>query len=725
MADLGNRTNVDTAINLLLDDAQPNDAIQPSDHNGLLKNILDTLANGLSVTLRTNPETGGQDIEITSGDKLKYKSSTFFNSLVTATLTADRTLTFPDKTDTVATLTDVQNIMNTNGLTLAGNYTHDLNSNNLILSGGGFSVGDDFNVTSTDGTKQNLASFISSGSNAVMILDNLEESVVIGTTSPHDSAKLDITSTTKGLLVPRMSTTERNNISTPAESLLIYNTTDDQFEYRTSTATWDALGGGGGASIYTASGTVPSSTVATITDSLTFAGGQIALSSTNDGILLNRVNNSQMAGISATTNEIVFNTESNSLFRYNGSSWVPLAGFGVLSVNSTNGEPTFYTSLTLAIAGASAGDTIEMYGDIIDSSGTTVNFNKELTVNMNGYTYTNSSSGSSDAIQITATDKVKILNGTIKRINGTYATTSNRGLVVGVGSDVELTGTDVINDGGISLYSTSATTKILNGRFITLNQTLGQVSVECSATLTGASFESTAYNNFVGIITNIKATSTTANKISGSDSEAVFCDFRQTSASGYDGLLIVSGAKATHCNAHNVSTSYPAIRIGDANSEMWYCHGYSTLDHGIEVGTGNPKGIYYCTGINETGSGKYGGVLASIDEVKNSTFISVSGDGGAKSSGADILFDSCVFKIEDSQNYKRGFYDSATTGTVRVFNCLSQTAGSLSQNQSMFFTSGRTVYLANNRLKGGTGIDNTNGNSQTSTSDAVGNIILD
>ena len=96
MADLLNRANVDTAINTLLDDAQPNEAIQPSDHNGLLKNILDTLANGLSVTLRTNPETAGQDIEITSGDKVKFKNSTFFNSVVTDTLTADRTLTLPN-----------------------------------------------------------------------------------------------------------------------------------------------------------------------------------------------------------------------------------------------------------------------------------------------------------------------------------------------------------------------------------------------------------------------------------------------------------------------------------------------------------------------------------------------------------------------------------------------------------------------------------------------------
>jgi hypothetical protein len=38
------------------------------------------------------------------------------------------------------------------------------------------------------------------------------------------------TSTTKGILLPRMTTTQRDNIVTPANSLLIYNTTNDRFE---------------------------------------------------------------------------------------------------------------------------------------------------------------------------------------------------------------------------------------------------------------------------------------------------------------------------------------------------------------------------------------------------------------------------------------------------------------------------------------------------------------
>ncbi len=46
----------------------------------------------------------------------------------------------------------------------------------------------------------------------------------IGTTLPDASAKLDITSTTKGLLVPRMTSAQRAAITSPANGLLIYQT---------------------------------------------------------------------------------------------------------------------------------------------------------------------------------------------------------------------------------------------------------------------------------------------------------------------------------------------------------------------------------------------------------------------------------------------------------------------------------------------------------------------
>jgi len=51
--------------------------------------------------------------------------------------------------------------------------------------------------------------------------------VGIGTITPDNSAALDITSTTSGVLLPRMTTLQQNAIINPAEGLMVYNTDND------------------------------------------------------------------------------------------------------------------------------------------------------------------------------------------------------------------------------------------------------------------------------------------------------------------------------------------------------------------------------------------------------------------------------------------------------------------------------------------------------------------
>ncbi len=59
---------------------------------------------------------------------------------------------------------------------------------------------------------------------------------------PDSSAMLDVKSTTKGFLVPRMTTTERNNIVSPSESLIIFNTTTRCFEaYNALSSNWETI----------------------------------------------------------------------------------------------------------------------------------------------------------------------------------------------------------------------------------------------------------------------------------------------------------------------------------------------------------------------------------------------------------------------------------------------------------------------------------------------------
>jgi len=106
MADLGNRANVNSAIDLLLDDLQPDEAIQPSDHNVLLKDILDTLANGLSTVLRTGNTTDGENLTITSSSIFQFSNGSN-GRLQSDTLTAFRNWTLPDTTGTIALLSDI------------------------------------------------------------------------------------------------------------------------------------------------------------------------------------------------------------------------------------------------------------------------------------------------------------------------------------------------------------------------------------------------------------------------------------------------------------------------------------------------------------------------------------------------------------------------------------------------------------------------------------------
>ena len=61
--------------------------------------------------------------------------------------------------------------------------------------------------------------------------------------TPHASAMLDVSSTTKGVLVPRMKSTERTGISSPAAGLLVYDTDTKTFWFFDGTV-WNQLSTG-------------------------------------------------------------------------------------------------------------------------------------------------------------------------------------------------------------------------------------------------------------------------------------------------------------------------------------------------------------------------------------------------------------------------------------------------------------------------------------------------
>ena len=68
------------------------------------------------------------------------------------------------------------------------------------------------------------------------------QSVGIGTASPATSAQLDITSTNKGLLMPRLTTAQRTAIANPANGLMVYDTNLSAFWFYNGSS-WSSVAG--------------------------------------------------------------------------------------------------------------------------------------------------------------------------------------------------------------------------------------------------------------------------------------------------------------------------------------------------------------------------------------------------------------------------------------------------------------------------------------------------
>lgn len=133
------------------------------------------------------------------------------------------------------------------------------------------------------------------------------------------SAMLDVSSTTKGFLPPRMTTTERNAIGTPATGLVIFNTTTNGLEFKSSTE-WTSL------------------TTGTITASGLAVSGDVAVN-TNKFTVTAANGNTAVAGTLAVTGESTLNSLTlNGTLTVGGSSlsFASYTSTGTTTINSGN-----------------------------------------------------------------------------------------------------------------------------------------------------------------------------------------------------------------------------------------------------------------------------------------------------------------------------------------------------------------------------------------------------
>lgn len=156
----------------------------------------------------------------------------------------------------------------------------------------------------------------------LLSVPELNAQVGISTTSitPNSSSILELRSTTLGFLPPRMTTTERDAISSPATGLVVYNTTTNLLNFYNGSS-WQITGGGTGSvtsvSVTTANGVSGSVTNATTTPAITLSLGAITptsvsaagtisgsnLSGTNTGDQTTITGNAGSATLTAITDD--------------------------------------------------------------------------------------------------------------------------------------------------------------------------------------------------------------------------------------------------------------------------------------------------------------------------------------------------------------------------------------------------------------------------------------
>ena len=78
-----------------------------------------------------------------------------------------------------------------------------------------------------------------------IVVVNLSSTAQVGigvsTANVNPSAQLEVASTNKGLLPPRMTTVQRNAIANPAAGLMIYNLTTHALEYYREVEGWTSF----------------------------------------------------------------------------------------------------------------------------------------------------------------------------------------------------------------------------------------------------------------------------------------------------------------------------------------------------------------------------------------------------------------------------------------------------------------------------------------------------
>jgi hypothetical protein len=235
--------------------------------------------------------------------------------------------------------------------------------------------------------------------------------VGIGTTTPDKSSVLDITSTERGFLLPRMTTLQRDLILPPANGLLIFNTTTNKLEVFIISGTYSSWMG----LVGIVSGADGSSTTYPF-DPINYATGIYAAAIGGQGNRALGLNSIAIGGVSNTAEGINSSTVGGASNLAYGLNSFTLGGI----TNIANGDNS-------SIMGGNVNIVSNDNSGILAGTNNTVLLDNS--VNLGGVS--NSVGGDSAGILAGTSNKTNNLNATVSGGTTNYAYGLNSGIMGG------------------------------------------------------------------------------------------------------------------------------------------------------------------------------------------------------------------------------------------------------------------------------------------------------
>lgn len=182
----------------------------------------------------------------------------------------------------------------------------------------------------------------------------------IGTLTPDASAQLEVKSTTRGFLMPRLTTAQKNAVASPADGLMVYDTDLKSFWFYKTGVGWTPISGGGGLTLPFAA---TENSAATL----------FSIANNGDGSSLEGINNTTTSSIAAIRG-IVSSTApggfSSAVRGINNGT----GGLGIGIWGSQNGSGWGVYGVTpngIGVYGNSSGNGIGVYANSNTGTGLT------------------------------------------------------------------------------------------------------------------------------------------------------------------------------------------------------------------------------------------------------------------------------------------------------------------------------------------------------------------